>query len=144
MLTILSVVFSFFKGLSPTAWGIIAGVIAVSGGVMYWNHHERDIARQQDATKIATLTLQLSQAQAANGEFDKAIAALKQSLSECEAGRTADAALTAQAKAAYDAQVQTFKLVDAKQRAATQALAKTATCAGVANQPAYCVSVVAP
>jgi len=137
-------ILAFLKSLSLKTWLTAGGIAAAFVALLMYNSHEREIGRQQSAATIATLALQLSQSQAANGEFDKAIAALKQSLSECEAGRTADAALTAQAKAAYDAQLQTFKLIDARQRASTQALAKTATCASVANQPAYCVSVVAP
>lgn len=115
-------------------WLYIGAGLALTVGLLAYNHHERSIGREQAAAEIVTYKSQLDLAQAANAQMDATIAALKQSVADCEKGRRADSEAMDKAKQAYTAQLEQFKASDAKVHAQTAQRLAT-TCREIANQP---------
>ena len=138
MIATLLKIWGFIK---PVQWQLYA-FIALLAASAWYNHHEREIGRQQSAATIATLQAQLTQAQDANKQFDATVAALKQSVADCEKGRRADSEAMDKAKQAYTAQLEQFKASDAKVRTQTAQRLAT-TCREIANMPT-CVTAVTP
>ncbi len=111
---------SFLKSIPTRAWAIIIGIVLLFTLIAAYSAHERAIGRQQDAATIAALQAQILALQAANASGVDAVAKLQASLQQCQAGRTLDQKLTADAKTAYDAQLRVLlsDATGAKQRTA--------------------------
>src|SRR5512146_3249580 len=84
-------------------WLYIGAGLALTVGLLSYNHHERAIGRQQ----------------AANASAGTAIKALETKLAECEKGRLVDKAAQDDAQKAYARAIELFKAGDAAARVRT-------------------------
>ena len=137
-MTAILAIWSFLKSLPWQTYLVGAALLAIAIGVHQWDNHIREAQKKEDAAQIATLQAELTAAQSANAQWDATVAALTQSVADCEKGRRTDSEAMDSAKRAYAAQLEQFKASDAKVRTQTAQRLAT-TCAAIANQPS-CVT----
>jgi len=127
--------FAWAKGIPLRDWlGAIAlGAIIVF--VLWWDHRERQIGRDESAAQITTLNGQLADAQSANRSNADAIKALQSANHQCESGREADREAQATALKDRDAVAAKLNKDAAAARATLQALL-AGRCKDWAQQPA--------
>jgi len=118
----LGLILGWAKAIPLRDWLGAGALMAVFLFVMWWDHHERQIGREESAAKITAISAQLTEAQSANRSNNDAIKALQEANHQCEAGRIADK--DAQTKALQDRDAAQVKLSNdaANARATLQAL----------------------
>lgn len=134
-MSFLLIAWNFLKSIPPRAWAIILALALLFTAIAVFAEHERAIGRAQDAATITSLKAQIGVAQAVNASNVDTVHKLQASLQQCEAGRTLDQKLTADAKDAYDKQLKTL-LSGARDASARTAQLLAGDCKVWAQQPA--------
>jgi zona occludens toxin (predicted ATPase) len=131
----MSAFLALLKLVPLKVWLIMAAMVALQIGILFWNHHERAIAHAQDQAIIDKLNASARDAQDANKASSDAITSLKFAMAQCESGRLADQTAQLTAMRDRDAAEQKLTQSAAAARAKLKALLAGA-CKAWAEQPA--------